>query len=77
MSKTDKKITSIFLILIMFIVQITPVFAVDYNTGESIKSLESYLIENGVDANKDGALSEVEWGKVKNLILDGTKVDIS
>ena len=69
MTKTDKKIISVFLLLIMIIAQISPVFAVDYVGQETTKTLTQYLIENGVDGNGDGVLSDAEWAKVKNLDL--------
>ena len=77
MIKTDKKVISIFLVLIIFITQISPVFAVDYDTGINLKTLERYLIENGVDANEDGVLSDEEWATVKNLELDGSNISVS
>lgn len=69
MTKTDKKIISIFLLLIMIIAQLSPVFAADYAGQETTKTLTQYLIENGVDGNGDGVLSDAEWAKVKNLDL--------
>ena len=75
MTKTDKKIISIFLLLIMIIAQLSPVFAADYVGQETTKTLTQYLIENGVDGNGDGVLSDAEWAKVKNLDL--TNVDLT
>lgn len=75
MTKTDKKIISIFLLLIMIIAQLSPVFAADYAGQETTKTLTQYLIENGVDGNGDGVLSDAEWAKVKNLDL--TNVDLT
>ena len=69
MTKTDQKIISIFLLLIMIITQISPVFAADYAGQEETKTLTQYLKENGVDGNDDGVLSDAEWAKVKNLDL--------
>ena len=75
MTKTDKKIISIFLLLIMIIAQLSPVFAADNAEQETTKTLTQYLIENGVDGNGDGFLSDAEWVKVKNLDL--TNVDLT
>ena len=80
MTKTDQKIISIFLLLIMIIAQISPVFAADYAGQETTKTLTQYLIENGVDGDGDGVLSDAEWAKVKNLNLtnvDFTNVDLT
>lgn len=74
MTKTDKKIISIFLLLILLIVQLSPVFAADYEGQETKKTLTQYLIENGVDGDGDGVLSDAEWAKVKNLDL--TNIDL-
>ena len=80
MTKTDKKIISMFLLLIMIIAQLSPVFAADYAGQETTKTLTQYLIENGVDGDGDGVLSDAEWAKVKNLNLtnvDFTNVDLT
>ena len=70
MSKLDKKIISIFLLIILLISQFSIVFAADYGEQETKKTLTQYLIENGVDENGDNVLSDAEWAKVKNLNLD-------
>ena len=76
MLKTDKKIISILLILIMIVSQILPVIAADYSYPSNTKiTLEEYLIEAGVDEDKDGKLSDEEWGKVKNLNISSYTID--
>lgn len=76
MEKIDKKIVSMLLVLMIFISQFAIVFATDYATGEEVKTLTDYLIENGVDADGDGILSDAEWAKVHELVLD-EKIDIT
>lgn len=69
MSKTDKKVISIFLLLIMFISQFSMILATE-GIEKPTKTLTQYLIENGVDENGDGELSDAEWAKVKKLNLE-------
>ena len=75
MKKVNKRIISVFLLLIMIIAQFSPIFAEDYTKQETTKTLVQYLIENGVDENDDNVLSDAEWAKVKNLDL--TNVDLT
>ena len=70
MKKTDKKIISIFLVLIILIAQLMPVMVSAEENGTNQKvTLEEYLIANGVDENEDGKISDEEWKEVKNLVL--------
>ena len=74
MSRTDKKVISIFLLLIILLAQISPVFATT-EPAEAEITLTQYLIKNGVDANEDNVLSDAEWATVKNLELVADEVD--
>ena len=70
MKKTDKKIISIFLVLIILISQFsTIIFAGDYYDYMYDLSLEQYLISIGVDEDGNKKISDEEWKKVKNLDL--------
>ena len=71
MSKTDKKIISILLLLIMVVAQLSSVFAAEYTIEDekTNKTLVQHLIDCGVDSDGNGELSESEWATVKNLEL--------
>lgn len=68
MKKTDKKIISIFLVLIILISQFSPIIAGEEEYTYEL-SLEQYLISSGVDEDGDKRISDEEWKKVKNLDL--------
>ena len=72
-----KKLVSMFLVFIILIAQFGTIIAASYVTGGPEKqTLEEYLIENGVDEDENGELSDEEWANVKNLGLDDD-VDIT
>lgn len=69
MKKIDKKIISVFLILIILVSQLMPVISrAEENEIKKI-TLEKYLIENGVDEDEDEKISDEEWKNVKRLNL--------
>ena len=68
MKKTDKKIISIFLVLIILISQFSPIIAGEEEYTYEL-SLEQYLISIGGDEDGDKRISDEEWKKVKNLDL--------
>ncbi len=61
-----RRITSIFLLLIILLAQIGLAVIAAEDTS---KTLEQYLIESGLDKDNNGTLSEKEWAKIKNLNL--------
>jgi len=72
MSKTDKKIISMVLVLIIIISQFSMVFAETVDIEITKKSLEDYLLTfEGIDQNNDGKLEAYEYADIKNLDLYG------
>ena len=69
MKKVNRKIISIFLLLIITASQIGPAVIATENNATETQTLEQYLIENGVDTDGDKRISDAEWAKVKNLDL--------
>ena len=67
MKKVNRKIISIFLLLIIIASQIGPAVIATENNTTATQTLEQYLIENGVDTDGDKRISDAEWAKVKNL----------
>ena len=66
MKKVNRKIISIFLLLIIIASQMgSAVIA----TEDTSITLEQYLIENGVDKDGDKKISDAEWANVKNLYM--------
>ena len=75
-----KKLVSMFLVFIILIAQFGTIIAASYVTGgPETQTLEEYLIENGVDEDENGELSDEEWANVKNLYelvdLDITNIE--
>ena len=77
MKKVNRKIISIFLLLIIIALQIGPAVIATENMATETQTLEQYLIENGVDTDEDKKISDAEWAKVKNLDLYGWSKKIS
>ena len=71
MKKVNRKIISIFLLLIIMASQIGPAVIAIENNITATKTLEQYLIEKGVDTDGDKKISDAEWAKVKNLDVYG------
>ena len=71
MKKVNRKIISIFLLLIIMASQIGPAVIAIENNITATKTLEQYLIEKGVDTDGDKRISDAEWAKVKNLDVYG------
>ena len=71
MKKVNRKIISIFLLLIIIASQMGSAVIATENNTTLTKTLEQYLIENGVDTDGDKRISDAEWAKVKNLDLYG------
>ena len=65
-----RKVISLLLLVVMLSSQFSVVFAEETNkipSASGFIELTDYLIDNGVDENDDGALSDEEWAKVKTL----------
>ena len=69
MKKVNRKIISIFLLLIIIASQRGPAVIATENNATETQTLEQYLVEHGVDEDGDKKISDAEWAKVKNLDL--------
>jgi len=73
-----RKVISLLLLVVMLASQFSVVFAEEQQfptTGGTMYLLD-YLIDNGLDEDEDGTLSDVEWAKVKNLDFSDVEGDI-
>ena len=67
-----KKLISMFLVFIILISQFGTIIAANYVTAwPENRTLEAYLIKNGVDEDENRELSDEEWANVKSLDTDG------